>query len=180
MSMLLDLSRFRGGVERIDRRVAPEALVRRPRIFGSPRRWSSGPNCRKDAKQGSAGGHGVRPDLEVPCGRCLEPYVIPVDSAFDLLFLPISDVAAAPARASDEIQADDDGAVVLQERRDRSGRGDARAVLSRAADEAALPRGLQGLCPVCGVNRNTETVRASAEWVDPRMEALRSVEQKDH
>jgi uncharacterized protein len=31
----------------------------------------------------------------------------------------------------------------------------------------------QGLCPVCGKNRNVETCACQSEWVDPRMEALR-------
>ena len=31
----------------------------------------------------------------------------------------------------------------------------------------------QGLCPVCGINRNRETCTCQAEWVDPRLEAVR-------
>ena len=31
----------------------------------------------------------------------------------------------------------------------------------------------RGLCPVCGVNRNRESCTCQAEWVDPRMDALR-------
>ena len=31
----------------------------------------------------------------------------------------------------------------------------------------------RGLCPVCGINRNRETCACQAEWVDPRLEALK-------
>ena len=43
------------------------------------------------------------------------------------------------------------------ETRRSTGGGRARAVLSGPAHEAAVPRGLPGLCPVCGTNRNEAT-----------------------
>ena len=36
----------------------------------------------------------VRTELELPCSRCLEPFRLPVDSAFDLRYLPVSEASA--------------------------------------------------------------------------------------
>jgi uncharacterized protein len=33
----------------------------------------------------------------------------------------------------------------------------------------------QGLCPVCGKNRNREQCDCKAEWVDPRLAELRKL-----
>jgi len=33
----------------------------------------------------------------------------------------------------------------------------------------------QGLCPVCGGNRNRERCACRADWVDPRMEPLKKL-----
>ena len=63
-------------------------------------------------------------------------------------------------RARDRRGRSDDG--VLRERRDRPRPADAGAVLSVAADEAALPEDCQGLCPVCGTNLNRGTCTCNA------------------
>ena len=36
----------------------------------------------------------------------------------------------------------------------------------------------QGLCPVCGKNRNRETCACESTWVDPRFEALRELKKQ--
>src|SRR5574338_314755 len=46
----------------------------------------------------------ARTVLEVPCGRCLEPYRIPLDSPFDLSYVPEAESAGPGER---EIQDDD-------------------------------------------------------------------------
>jgi uncharacterized protein len=37
----------------------------------------------------------------------------------------------------------------------------------------------QGLCPVCGINRNRETCSCASTWVDPRFDALRNLTKND-
>jgi uncharacterized protein len=36
----------------------------------------------------------------------------------------------------------------------------------------------RGLCPVCGINRNRETCDCQSAWVDPRLDALRSLKDR--
>jgi uncharacterized protein len=33
----------------------------------------------------------------------------------------------------------------------------------------------QGLCPICGRNRNRETCACSTDWVDPRLAVLKTL-----
>ena len=114
------------------------------RTSGSSRRSSSRGEARKDAKKVRLTGRVVT-TLECDCSRCLEPFPVPVDAKVD--------VAAACRRATTAAQAEQEIArrrprrVVLQGRRHRPGRADARAVLPGGADEAVVPRGLPGLVP---------------------------------
>jgi uncharacterized protein len=171
MSLLLDLSRFRGGVERVDRTDDPAAFgpptedfrITAPVVFSA--------EVRKDAQKARLVGT-VRTSLELPCSRCLEPFTIPVDAAFDLLFLPASEDVS---RGEHEIHADD-AAVSFYEDDVIDLAEVMREQLYLALPMKPLCReNCLGLCPVCGVNRNTETCSCQPAWVDPRMEALRSL-----
>jgi uncharacterized protein len=172
MSMLLDLSRLRGGGGRIDRQDPPDGFnapdedfrVVAPVVFGA--------DARKDKEKVRLVGR-VTSELEVACGRCLEPFRIRVDSPFDLLFLPVSEQKAT-ATDEDRQLGDDDASASYYE--------DQKIDLAQVIREQfylALPmkplcrEDCQGLCPVCGINRNTDTCSCQSEWVDPRMDALR-------
>ena len=172
MSMLLDLSRLRGGGGRIDRQDPPEVFntpeedfrVAAPVVFGA--------DVRKDQGKVRITGR-VTTELEANCSRCLEPFRIPVDSAFDLLYLPVSDPAAV-AGGEDHQLGDDDTSAAFYEDETID-----LAQLMREQFYLALPMkplcrpDCQGLCPVCGTNRNFDTCACQPEWVDPRLEVLR-------
>ena len=86
--------------------------------------------------------------LELRCSRCLEAFTLPVNAAFDLRYLPEGRPPRIQTTEDGELADEDDVRDhVTTGRRDRSRRVDAGAVLSRAADEAALPPGLQGALP---------------------------------
>jgi uncharacterized protein len=171
MSMLLDLSRLRGGGERLDRQVPPEAFdaaaeeyrVAAPVIFGA--------DVRKDGEKVRLSGR-LTTDLEVACSRCLEPYIVKVDSKFDLLFLP---VGAEVSADDDDRQLDDEAANVSF----YEDQGIDLAQVMREQFYLALPMkplcrdDCAGLCPVCGTNQNTGSCSCEREWVDPRLEGLR-------
>lgn len=173
MSMILDLSRLRGGGGRIDRQDPPEALdtagedfrVVAPVVFGA--------DVRKDKEKVRLIGR-VASELELTCSRCLDPFRVPVDASFDLLFLPASSEV--------EVSADDDDRQLGEEDANTSFYEDQVIDLAQVIREQfylALPmkplcrEECLGLCPVCGVNRNTGTCSCQTEWVDPRMDALR-------
>ena len=85
-----------------------------------------------------------RTELELPCSRCLEPFRLPVAAPFDLRYLPASEASADAER---EVDDEDLETSYYRERRDRSERAAARAVLPGAADEAAVPGGLPRAVP---------------------------------
>ena len=112
----------------------------------------------------------VRTMLQLACGRCLEPFDVPVDSAIDALFLP---AAANVGEGEREIESDDLG--VSYYKNDAIDLGE----VMREQFYLALPMkplcqpDCRGLCPVCGVNRNRDACSCQTEWVDPRFEALK-------
>lgn len=176
MSMLLDLSRLRGGGGRIDRQDPPEAFESTDQEFRVADPVVLGAEVQKDREKVRIVGR-LTTALEVPCSRCLEPYRIAVDTPIDLLYLP---AAAQASGAPDDRQvSDQDANVSFYE-----GETIDLAQLMREQFYLALPmkplcrEDCQGLCPVCGTNRNTATCSCQAEWVDPRMDALREFREK--
>ncbi len=169
MSMLLDLSQFRGGAEHVERRFEPgtfapeeEFRVVAPVVLTA--------DVRKDAEKVRLVGQ-VTTTLELPCSRCLEPFTIPVDARFDLLFLPASE----RSEQEGEQAMDEQDVSVSYYDKDVIDLGE----VVREQFYLALPmkplcrEDCAGLCPVCGVNRNRESCSCQTAWVDPRMEPLR-------
>jgi uncharacterized protein len=173
--MLLDLSRFRSGVEHLERRYDPSAFSGREDDFRVVEPASLVVDVKKDGDRVRLVGR-VTAALECDCGRCLEPFAVRVDAPFDLMFLPVS----ANAGAGDREITDGDVGVSVYEK-DIIDLGD----VMREQFYLALPmkplcrKDCQGLCPVCGVNKNRETCTCQAEWVDPRMEQLRKLRNRD-
>jgi uncharacterized protein len=169
--MLLDLSRYRGGVDRVERREPPEALSRPGDEFRIVAPVEFEAEVRKDQEKVRLVGR-TRTRLGLDCSRCLDPFEVPVDARFDELFLP---VAANTGASEAEIQESDVGVSYY--------RDDVidLAEVMREQLHLALPmkplcrEDCRGLCPVCGINRNRGTCTCETSWVDPRFEALRSL-----
>ena len=169
MSLLLDLSRFRGGEERVDRRFEPDTVSVPQEDFRLVSPVVFGADVRKDARKVRLVGR-LATVLELGCGRCLEPYRLEVDAPLDLLFLPEE---AETGKADGEVTDADVGVSFYKD--DEIDLGD----VVREQCYLALPmkplcrEECAGLCPTCGINRNRETCQCQPTWVDPRMEALR-------
>jgi uncharacterized protein len=175
--MLLDLSRFRGTLDRIERRFPAEAFAGdAPEDFRVAGPVGFEADVRKDGKKVRLVGR-VRAMLETDCSRCLEPFQIPVDSRFDLLFLPAS---ANTGDGNEEREVEDEDLGVSFYKDDVI---DLREAI-REQFYLALPmkplcrEDCEGLCPICGVNRNRATCDCDSTWVDPRMDALRKLKEK--
>jgi uncharacterized protein len=109
--------------------------------------------------------------LELACSRCLEPFSLPIDSAFDLRYLPVD--AAAGSEHDREVGEDDlDASVYRDDQIDLD-------ELLREQFYLALPMkplcrdDCAGLCPQCGTNRNTGTCSCTPQWEDPRLAPLK-------
>ena len=169
--MLLDLGRLRGGVETLDRRYDPAAFALENEAFRLVAPVELTGEAQKDSQKVRLKGR-VTTTLECDCSRCLEPFPVPVDASFDVLLLPSSENSGT---AEKEIAEDDLGVSYYKD--DVVDLGE----LMREQFFLAVPmkplcrQDCQGLCPVCGINRNRETCTCQTAWVDPRLEALKNL-----
>ena len=107
--------------------------------------------------------------FRVPCARCVEPVEVPLSGEYDLIFRPLGVDAGAAERSitapeteigyyqKDSLALED----VLRE----------QVLLSLPVRTLCKPD-CKGLCPRCGVNRNTQACSCEEGPSDPRWEAL--------
>jgi uncharacterized protein len=114
----------------------------------------------------------VRAEIEADCDRCLDPVRLPIDSRFDLFYRPAPDMDAPHDIAIDAGEAEIgfyDGpgielAEVLRE-----------YVLLSLPMQQVCAEACQGICPQCGLNRNTGKCQCDTKLVDERWSALRDL-----
>jgi uncharacterized protein len=117
----------------------------------------------------------VQTRLELTCGRCLEPYTLPVDQIFDLRYQPHAQNTGEGER---EIEEDDLTTAFYENDEVDLGQ------LMREQFYLALPMkplcsvACRGLCPVCGTNLNRDMCECKRDWQDPRLAALKQLQLK--
>jgi DUF177 domain-containing protein len=118
----------------------------------------------------------ARTRLQVECSRCVEPFEVPVDAAFELRYVPHAENAG-----EGEIEVGDgDLATAFY----REGTVDL-IELSREQFVLALPmkplcqEACKGLCPECGSNLNKTQCDCAPKWEDPRLAPLKSLLSKN-
>jgi uncharacterized protein len=111
--------------------------------------------------------------LQLECGRCLEAFEIPIDSAFELRYVP--EPASGADGAEREVSEDDlETAFYREEAIDL-------AELMHEQFVLALPmkplcsETCNGLCAQCGTNLNKGTCECKPTWTDSRLEALKGI-----
>jgi uncharacterized protein len=113
--------------------------------------------------------------LQLTCGRCLEPFTLPVDAQVDLTYVPHPEQAA-----DDEVELSQDDLTTAFYRDQTLD----LAEMVREQFYLALPmrplcrEDCKGLCPQCGTNLNQGTCACDVRWEDPRLDGLRSLLQK--
>jgi len=118
----------------------------------------------------------ARTRLELACGRCLEPFEVPVDAEFDLRYVPHAENAGEGER---EIEAEDLATAYYHE-----GLVDLRELV-REQIQLALPmkplcsEACRGLCPECGADLNRAACDCAPRWEDPRLAALKGLLTRD-
>jgi uncharacterized protein len=111
----------------------------------------------------------VETQLELECGRCLEPFTVPVDSTFELRYVP---AATNAGEAEREVEEDDlTTAFYRDEKLDLGELTHEQFVLALPMKPLCSER-CKGLCAQCGTNLNTATCDCSPAWTDPRLAAL--------
>ncbi len=173
--MRLDLSHIRQADTAVSRRYDPSAFAGDDEDYRVIAPVSLAFTLHKDHDRFRVVGT-LATTLELGCSRCLEPFTLPVDAAFDLRYLPASNGGAAAAAAGESEVQDDDVAMTFY-------RDDAidLAELLREQFYLALPMkplcvpDCRGLCPECGVNLNVETCQCTRQWEDPRLAGLKAL-----
>ena len=169
--MLLDLTRYRQPLTRLDATFQPSDIAQEGDSYQILAPVELGLDVHKDKDVFRLVGR-VRTALELSCSRCVEPFPMPVDSSFDLRYLP----AAALSEQDEREIADEDFETSYY----RDDQIDVKELL-REQFYLALPmkplckEDCRGLCPVCGTNLNVAACGCSTEWSDPRLDALRAL-----
>jgi uncharacterized protein len=169
--MQLDLTRYRQPLNHVARTFQPEEVGQEGDAYRIVAPVHLDVDIHKDKEKFRFVGT-VRTELELACSRCLEPYRLPVDSSFDLRFLPATEMAADVEK---EVQEDD-----LETSYYRDDQIDLNELL-REQFYLALPmkplcrEDCKGLCAQCGTNLNTGTCVCSTEWEDPRLAPLKGL-----
>ena len=171
MTMLLDIARIREPHLRIERTDEPAAFGAED-AFRIVSPVHLGFDLHKDGERVRVAGS-LQTVIELSCSRCLERFAIPVDSTFDLLYVPAS---SQPTTTDErEVEEDDldtsyyrDGAIDL-------------ADLVREQLYLALPmkplceEACRGLCSQCGTNLNSGSCSCATNWEDPRLAPLKAL-----
>ena len=169
--MLIDLNKLHGR-QHVERTFAPATFDPQDEDF----RVAVPVELSMDVQKAGAdtfrvAGH-VRTSLELDCSRCLEPFLVPVDAAFELRYVPQAENAGEQER---EIEEED-----LATAFHREGLLDVTELL-REQFQLALPMkplcrdDCRGLCPTCGTNLNQTQCNCAAKWEDPRLAPLKSL-----
>jgi uncharacterized protein len=113
--------------------------------------------------------------LQMSCGRCLEPFTLPIDAQVDLTYVPHPEQAA-----DDEVELSQDDLTTAFYRDQTLDLAD----MVREQFYLALPmrplcrEDCKGLCPQCGTNLNQGTCACDVRWEDPRLASLRTLLKK--
>ena len=173
--MLLDLNKLHGPREHVERVLEPSALGPDDpeyRIVAPVELVMDVSKTGADAFEVSGR---VKSRLEVACSRCVEPYELPVDSAFELRYVPQTENVGPLDNDEREIQEDD-----LTTASYKGGVLDITELL-REQFQLALPmkplcsEACRGLCPQCGTNLNRTECGCAPAWEDPRLAPLKSL-----
>lgn len=173
--MLLDLSQMRGAHDRFDRTYQPSAFGPQTEDYRIAQPVTLALDVYKTNRDFHLVGR-VTTVLELECGRCVEPFGLPVDVNFDLLYLPHSENSG-----EGEVEIEEDDLTTAFYRDETIDLGH----LMREQFYLALPMkplcaaGCKGLCPHCGTNLNEGNCNCSNEWTDPRLEPLKALGRQD-
>jgi uncharacterized protein len=173
--MLLDLTRFRQPLTQFSRTFQPGEVEGEGDAYRVVAPVELTFDIHKDKDKFRLVGQ-LKTELELPCSRCLEPFRMPVDSTFDLRYLPASE---ASTEREGEVEEDD-----LETSFYRDDQIDLNELL-REQFYLALPmkplcqEGCKGLCAQCGTNLNAGRCDCAPAWEDPRLAALKNLRRND-
>ena len=114
----------------------------------------------------------IRARAEVDCDRCLKQVSIPVETTFDVTYVPAEDYAEGEVA---ELQAEDLSVSVYEGEAIDLDELVREQVLLALPTRALCTEDCKGLCPVCGANRNERSCECETSETDPRWTALKDI-----
>lgn len=114
----------------------------------------------------------VSGEVGLACSRCLEPFALPIESDFDLRYVPRTENVG---EGETEVEEDDLATAFYDDEQIDL------AHLIMEQFQLALPmkplhsEDCKGLCPRCGTNLNTGSCDCNVTWEDPRLAALKAL-----
>jgi uncharacterized protein len=109
---------------------------------------------------------------EVDCDRCLKTVAIPVETSFDVAYVPVADYTASEAA---ELQEEDLGLSVFDGETIDVDELVREQLLLALPARALCGEECKGLCPTCGANRNRDSCDCHSAEIDPRWAGLKAV-----
>ena len=114
----------------------------------------------------------IRTSVETPCARCLKPVSVPIDAEFSERFVP---AVSWRGEEQHELASDDlnlsvfDGESIDLDQLVRE------EIVLATPDQILCREDCKGLCPTCGVDRNSVACECDAAQIDSRWEKLRDL-----
>ena len=118
----------------------------------------------------------VTTTLRLECGRCLEAFEVPVDSPFELRYVPEpAPTAVDAADAEREMREDDLTTAYYREEAIDLGELMHEQFVLALPMKPLCSEACKGLCAQCGTNLNKASCDCAPEWTDPRLDALKGL-----
>jgi uncharacterized protein len=171
MDTLLDLSRFRGNVSRLERRYEPAQFDRTGDEFRVAAPIELEADIRREGRKFHLVGR-VATRLELDCSRCLEPFAVSINAPFDVVYMPEGADAGEPER---QVQPEEVSVEFYKDDVIDLGQLMGEQFYLALPMKPLCRDDCKGLCPDCGINRNRETCTCKREWVDPRLAPLKAL-----
>ena len=118
----------------------------------------------------------VQTVLELPCGRCLEPFRRPVEATFDLRYQPHAQNTGEGER---EVEDDDLSTAFYENDTIDLGQLMLEQFYLVLPMKPLCGEDCRGLCPVCGTNLNRGACNCQHEWEDPRLSVLKTLKNRE-
>jgi uncharacterized protein len=114
----------------------------------------------------------VQAQVELQCGRCLEPFVTTIEAPLDELFKQTIDVVSGAPVPTEPGESEDEAFPIDQNHILDLTEPVRQALLVSLPMRPLCKDDCRGLCPTCGTNWNVATCDCPTEEVDPRFAAL--------
>ena len=172
--LLLNLSRIRTPHEHFEEVYPPGTFATNEEDFSVAAPVTLAFDADKDKDHFRLAGR-VATMLELPCGRCLEPFRWPVDAAFDLRYQPRLENSG---EGEQEVQEDDLTTAFYENETVDLGQLMREQFYLSVPMKPLCDPDCKGLCPQCGTNRNRAACSCREDWIDPRLAALKNLRVK--